>query len=752
MKRHIPSCNFIFGLAALGLLLALPTRVSSWFDGLPWVGEAETILLAIIIPFLLILGWRFLAMRLPIILLSLLLLIKVMMFLTNPNSGWKIKVHPNLTQEQVKVGAFYPFELEGSWVRTYATFWNENTSGILKMPWLEKLDFPLDWALYKNSNKCGSPPLACFNALNPVIEFDGALLLSGNRKFALIAEGVEDGRLSATNESGETFQLSSAKTFMEARQSQYQLPKGRIWKISGKFEFQGKVWSLIPVLIEADGKVTSDLGRGVLWQSEDALSHSISYIGFYRTLSLITDNGIVLFFLIWIGWTTSNLVRKDILNFPFAVCSILAVCLPSIAAPFYAYIFKTIRINVPSDITYLGFSITAAGLGFLFWAWWKKDFRNFQADRVVKSVFLLFGPALLFYFSKRWYKSLGQWEMWTAGDDWTTYQMFARRIVIDGQWLLAGEERVFVYQPLYRYFISTYHLLFGQSYFVQHMADVWCILGVVTLCSSLALKFRLTTPIVYIASIAYLMPTLIGAFRYRIGVGLAEHHAIFFMILTGWLLCQSRGEGYRKVILAGLFGVFGYWMRQDHIFAIAALVFLIVEPVGGSVGELWRDYWKKIRIHWKQGFTYIGILSFGIFLVCFRNWWVGGVFSPTYLTHPSVSTLDNWESLYHILTASPWPGLPQITAAILLPGTLLGILSLVWRPDFLRQYPASLGLVLIGCVLPYFFLRLTGYTPRFSIHLLPFATLSVIIGLDSLCSRSKLMKHLKLKTTPSSSQ
>jgi hypothetical protein len=737
MDNTVSYFRLILGGLFLFLVLTITSGITAWFDGLPWIGSAETLTLAIIIPFLSILGWRFLAMKFPVMFLGLLLLIKVVMFLGSPAGGWMVKVHPNLPQEHEE---FSPFELKGSWVRTYATLWNENVSGILKTPWTEKLDFPLDWALYRN--QCGTNNLPCYNELAPIVEVEGVLLLRENKKFALVADGVEEGSFSATNERGETLHLPIAKTFEEAGKPQYQLPKGGVWKIFGKLQYQAKTWSLIPVLVEPDGIVGSDLGRDVIWQSEDRLLGSLSYIGFYRVLSFIIDGGVFLFLLLWMGWTGRKLVRTEVLNVPFTICSISAVVMPFVMAPFFDYILKVAHVSFPVNFSYLGFSVTGAGLGLLFWAWWKKDFRNFQRDRVVLSVFLLFGPALLFYFSDRWWSTLGQWFLWSVGDDWTFHQVLARRIFVDGQWLKGGsfvghwEEGAFITQPLHRYFVGFFHWLFGQSSFVQHMADVWSIVGAVTLCASLAMKFRLSAFIVYIAIIGYLMATFIGSFRYLIGRGLIEYHAMFFMVLTGWVLCQSREKGFGKTILAGLFAVIAYGMRQDHIVAVAALAFFIIEPIQGTARDIWKTYWEQIKIHWKLGFTYVGILTGAVFIVCFRNWWVGGEFLLTAAKRPDamISPGLNLDSTYYILTASMWPDRPQISALILFFGTLLGAVSLVWRPNFLRTYPMSLGLVLFGYMLTYSILSVNsaGYVPRFCVALLPFATLSVIFVLDSL--------------------
>ena len=44
-----------------------------------------------------------------------------------------------------------------------------------------------------------------------------------------------------------------------------------------------------------------------------------------------------------------------------------------------------------------------------------------------------------------------------------------------------------------------------------------------------------------------------------------------------------------------LFGILGYWVRQDHLGAIACLAFLALEPVTDSRGG-WKEYWNRASI------------------------------------------------------------------------------------------------------------------------------------------------------------
>ena len=720
----------------------------------------ESIVLAVIIPFLLILGWRFISLRLPILLLGALLILKIVLFLGSPAGGWLVKVHPPLTQELSYLYSSLNIALTGqyhsdqrhegdAWVNTYATSWNENASGILLQPWTEKLDFPLDWALFPMSAECGVSTLPCYNKLNPVIEIEGALFLPEGKRFALVAQGVQKGTLSAIHESGESFILTPAKDVKEAAEKQYQLPRSGRWRVFGKLHYGGTEWSLIPTLVAADGEIGTELGRGVLWQSEESLSSAEGQIGIYKFISFVIDIGIIVFLVVWAAWVSRLMIHRQVLNLPLAICSVTAICISIFMAPIFEYILTMLGLPDPTTASYLGFSITAVATGFLVWVYCAKDFRNFEADRIVSSVFLFFGPVLLFFFAHKWWSILGHWAIWGAGDDWTSYQYLARKIVIEGEWLYGGEDTAGRMQPLYRYFVGIYHWLFGQSAFVQHMADVWCVLGATTLLTSWAMKLRLSTPIVFIVIIAYLMSALVSAHRYHIGRGLIEHHAMIFMVLAGWLLYGAREGNFLRIIAAGICGVIGYWLRQDHLVVIVMLVFLIIEPTHGTTKEVWKSYWSQIWTYWRRGFSYVGILAFGVILEGFRHWWVCGVFGPTCMVgnsdinvlHFNITSYIHWNNIYHVLTMSHWPAIPQVSTSILLTGFVLGVLALVWRPGFLRTYPASLGLVFIGYLLPYFFLNIWSYPPRYSIHLLPIATLSVMIVLESLCNSSKFGKN-----------
>ena len=717
-KSNFPdSClNLVTGAFFIALVFSLPSGVSGLFDGLPWANKGETLTMAVIIPFLLILGWRFMSLRLPISILGILLVLKVILLFGSPSGGLLVKVYPNSNEKLLTSLRKFDNSENGNWIRTYASSWNNNASGILNRPWTSQYDFPMDWVL-----SISSCPAPC--QLTPIIEIEGALIVPEGRKFALIAQGVEHGTLSATHESGESLTISPAKDAGEAGQGLYQLSRSGRWQVSGKLHYGGPMLSLIPVLVEADGAVETELGRGILWQNWEELSNALGLIGFYQLLSFVTDGGMIVFLLVWVVWTVRSLVQKQILNLPLAVFSITTAFLSVALAPVFAYLLTTVGKLDPTTVSHLGFTIVATSFSFLIWAYLKKDYRSFETERIVPSVFLFFGPALLFFFAFRWWPILGQWVTWGAGDDWTSYQYFARKIVVDGEWLNAGEG-VFAMQPLYRYFVGVYHLLFGQSPFAQHMADVWCVLGATALLAGLIMKFRLSVYIAFLVSAVYLTINLVGAFRYHIGRGLVENHAMFFMMLAVWFLYKGRTGGTSQIVLATLFGVFGYWMRQDHLGAIAGLAIFAIEPVSGATGG-WIEYWKRTKLYWRRIVLYWGGGIFSVLMLCYRNWYLGGGFFPANPSHPNFTTGELQRGKYYlILTGNEWPNFPSIAGIVVALGVFVALFALVWRPKPLLNFPLCLGITLIGLLAPYALLWTGGYAPRFSIHILPLALLA----------------------------
>jgi hypothetical protein len=736
------------GILFLVLIIALPSGVPALFDGLPWTGRFESLVVVIFIPFLLILGWKFLSIRICTILLALVLGFKVFAFIVFPSGGLLIKVKPSFPSEKLYWNAGYcqyvKFDSsgnpspanrvpdncehhqsfsykEGGWVETFATIWNQDASGILTKPWTRKREFPLDWTIRF--------PIEEFDNLNPTLLIEGTLILPKGNKFALVAEGLEGGNLIAKNIDNQSFILQPAKNLEEATLQQYQLPIGERWQISGEIEYSGKDWSLIPLLVGENGQVSSSLGRDTLWQGDSVFFMSTGKIQFYKYLSWVVDISICVFFLIWAFWTARFQIQEQVLTLPLALFSFFAASLPIVLSSQLAYILNLVHMPDYTTVSHLGIFTTITGAGFLLWSYFREDYRCFKPDRIGRTILMLFGPAMLFFFVGRWWLEIGQWTWaYIVPNDWDSYQYFARRIIVGGQWLDGGESAL-MGREFYPYVVAILHGLFGQTVFAQHMLDAWSVLGASVLLALLAIKFRLSSFTAYITSIAFLMAYLIGSFRYHIGRSMSETTAMIFMLLTAWFLFKAREGGVTRIVLATIFGVLGYWSRQDHLGVIAGLAFLYLEPVTGARGG-WMKYWERFKYNWRVVAIYwAGGLFFGVFLLCLRNWFIGVGFR---LSGPSPNFGDSdlimlLKSFYLLLTGNMWPHFPSIAGLVISFGTLVAVMSLVMRGKLFLSFPISIGVSILGLLVPYLLVKIWSYPPRFSIHLLPLALLSLMV-------------------------
>jgi hypothetical protein len=276
-----------------------------------------------------------------------------------------------------------------------------------------------------------------------------------------------------------------------------------------------------------------------------------------------------------------------------------------------------------------------------------------------------------------------------------------------------------------------YHWLFGQSAFAQNMADVWCILGAAILIACFAVKFRVAPAVIFIACISYLSINLLGDFKQFLGIGLSETHAMMFMVLAGWFLYKAREGSTKLVGLAALLGIFGYWTRLDHLGAVVCLAFLLLEPMEGPTGG-WKGYLDRFQLQWKRFSLYWGLGIFSVLLISFRNWWLGGSFFVADTGHGNFTRDLDRGNYYLLLTGKHWGHFPTIAGFIITLGVLVALISLVWRSKALSDFPLSLGIIFIGLLGPYALLWIGGYTPRFSIHILPLSILSLTLLLDRL--------------------
>jgi hypothetical protein len=726
MPREMNMQNFklMISITFLTLTLFLSSGVSNWFDGLPLANTVETLTAIIFIPCLFIIGRCFLSTKPSLIFLTVLLIIKITLCLGAPLSGWKVKVSPNL--ESLENGEF---------INTYFTVWQEDISAILQKEWTDKKQFPLDWFVprgvstaIESLNIVVGPLEEKFEKLSLSINVEGIVRLPQGTRLIVLTQGTLHEELNAVSLNGQKFSIPIVHQLSEIQALEAPSLPDRIWSVSGKLKYLGENWALHPILVDQDGNMKSIYGNGIFWQHDSALDLSDMEIKTYLFLGQTLDYGLTIFLLLWLGGSLQRLWSQKILSAPLILFALLGAVLPWFLA-YFASLLSLVRLPYPLNPHYLALSIFIAGAGILAYSICRPEISLNKKNNLALKVFLLFAPALLSYFTFRWWPDLEKISLWSLGDDWTTYQSFSRSIVIDGQWLEAGEP-VLYHPSQYRYIVAFFHWLFGPSAFSQRLSDIWFTLGTSVILVHLAIRFGLSGFAAVFSSVLFLS-VAIGELTH-IGDGLADYAAMFFIMLAGLVLARGS-TNYTQVLIAGSFATLGTWLHLDRIGVAGGIACLLIIPKSGTLSTAWKNFLHQAKSNWKFFAVYLGVLGLGLIAIILRNGFIGEHFGFVGPGHPNFSGDILWDNWYLLLSGKPWPDLPIDTLAltgVLLPGTLLGLLALVWRPKLLAGYPLSLSITLLGLLSPYLFLHIWGYPPRYSTQLLPLAALSLGIILN----------------------
>jgi hypothetical protein len=715
---NMQNLKIIFPILLLAIILFLSSGVPGWFDGLPWANAVETLSTVVVIPFLIILGRRFLLTKPSLIFLVALLVLKLTLHLGAPLSGWKVKISPNLKSLE-----------NGEFIKTYFTVWQNDISAILKKEWADKKEFPIDWfiprattTVIESLNIVAGPLEEKFEKLSLWMSVEGIVRLPQETQLIVLTEGTKYGEMSAISSDGEKISIPIIHRLTEIEKLEKPHSSVRDLSVSGKFKYLGDNWSFKPLLIDQSGNIKSIFENDIAWQNALTLNLEEIELQAYLFLGKIFDHGLSIFLFIWFAWSMQQLWIQKVLSAPIIICSLLGAVLPWFSA-YIASILSLVRLPYPLNPQYLALSMFVTGVGILTHSIWRPETLFNNINHLGQKVFLLFAPALFSYFTLIWWPDLEQVSLWSLGNDWTTYQNFSRAIVIEGQWLEAGEP-VIQHPSQYRYIVAFFHWLFGPSAFSQRLSDIWFTMGTAIILLHLAIRFGVSAFVAVCTSLLFLCVT-IGELTH-IGDGLAEYAAMFFIMLAGLLLSKGP-RNYTRVITAASFATIGSWLHLDRIGVAGGIACLLISPDNGTVSFVWNHFLQKVRSSWKFFAVYLAVLGLGLLAIVLRNWFVGGHFGFVAPGHPNFSGTLLWSNWYLLLTGTTWSNFPMdtlILTLVLLPGTLLGLLVLVWRPKILEGYPLSISITLLGLLSPYLFLHIWGYPPRYSSQLLPLAALS----------------------------
>lgn len=695
----------LLALAGLAVALALPSGLESSLDGLPWSRRPELWLTAALLPWLAVLGWRILARPWALAMVAVLLAIRLALAVGAPAAGWEVQVHAS-AQDQAR----------GRPQATWEGFWRAGGAAPLDKPWLKGREFPVEWF--------NGRPFPPDNAFRLWLELRGQASLPPGAGLALLAGGLaEPPRVEAISDQGRRQPLPVVDDPARvAALDPESIPRGRLEVAGGLVYGQGN-WTLLPLLVHGDGRVEPAFGRGVLWRPGRSPGDLSGGYRWWWVLTRLAELGLAGLLGLWTWATLGDLRRRGL-----GEARLVGVALTAGLTPWLA-----MRWGWGPDPAWRAGCGAVLGL-LLLWldAWRRPEVWHARRHGLGLVVLVALGPGLLVAFLGLWADHLGVMRFFHPGDDWTSYQNVAREIFLGGDWLDRARP-IWHLQPLYRYLVGGLHALTGQSTLAQDLLDVWSGLGGVALTAALGARLGLSPAWALGAALLTALPEFTGPFRHHLGRGLQEHAAMLALLLTAWTVARLT-DGWRWLLAAGMLAALAYWLRQDHLGVLAALVGLGLEPVTGAWRPAWREWLDRAwRARWRLT-TYWSLLAAAVLVVGARNWWFGGRFVLTAPGNMSFLTgmgpAEMAANLGRLLLASE--GAPDWVALILLPGTILGLTALCWRPVWLRGYPLSLGLSLAGLLAPYLLVRVTAYTPRFSLHLLPLAALSLALALQGL--------------------
>ena len=487
--------------AGLAALLALPSGVASWFDGLPFSSGPELIALFMALPLLILVGRGFLSRPWVWLAVLLLLALKVWLFAAAPSPGWGVRIYdgtPSLERD--------------AWEPSYDTLWQGDYSTVFRSPWLSRNQFPIGWINRVNDfRQIKSPDRPRFR-FRPWMRFRGWASLPPDAGLALVVRGNVAQEVMAHLANG---RVRPVPLVRDADQAAW-LPAGSLpggdFQVQGLLRFgsiNGPQWAFRPVLVFRDGTVQDVPAGRALWLDQGSGLASEAKRGFYAALGQAVSLGIALLLLIWAGWALRRAWKDGVLDWRLALASLLAPAAPWILRS----LFGPSLISLAQGLTLA--SATLVALSFA-----RGQDAGAWAARLGTVLILAFAPALLLDFALKWWAETREVTLLAPGHDYLTYQRFARQIVLQGDWLNSNI-KILTYQPLYRYLTSLLHVLFGPSMFTTRLFDVWSILGGAALVGMIARRLGCGLPLALAAGAMLVCHYTGDRFLFRIGEGLA---------------------------------------------------------------------------------------------------------------------------------------------------------------------------------------------------------------------------------------
>lgn len=721
-------------------IIFFPQNFGTYFDGLPFLSFFDSFYLLIIFPITLIFFLDFFKKKWVLVILNILLVLKLILVFS-PMNG--VDLQQFSSEENLE---------KKNYIKTFDSFWNGKSSFLQKKNFNNKFEFPIDWRTVKHheddllpsygniiKNKVSILNKDHITKLKPIENYDDFKNLQlfyhinfylnndSESIFFIEALGCEKSNLyflDLNNLNKKNFKCNQS----------VKLDKG-LFLVSGDLKFSGEDWSLKYILKKNQNKNHSNLFfKNIFYQNPIS---SLLKPWHLNIISNIFSILLLLFFLLILSINILNKKKFQISFFYSIIFFIVFIFFNNLVYP---------TLNLNKFDPYGSSSISFSLIFFLIVIFFNKN--NLLLNLNLKYFFfIILSPSILFFFWNKFSTEIYQSNSYFTQDDWSLFEYYSRQIVVDNQWLIAGEP-IFYMRPGIRYFYSLYHILFGKSLFVFGMVETWIVIFAGYGISQTLRNLKINYFIYISAGVLFLFFSFGDNIRYLIGKGLSEFHCLLFFAIF-IIFVNFLKFNYKSLILLSLIATIGVWLREEHLLIYLVLIFSFVTKSTNFTqkNNFFVIFFNFMIINYKKIIFYWLCVFIGFSTIFLRNYFAGGEFAFLKL-----SIID--QSNNPILTLSrvffgsdPEFGfsIPRIYSLFLIGSFLISIFCLFKQNIKYLNNLIFLPLCNFAIIFPYTFLINAAYPPRYIIHYLFFSIIICSIFLYNLLminKKNKLSKNL----------
>ena len=704
-------------------IFLFPSNSSTMVSGIPFLNKYITLISLTILPFMFLLRTSVFKYNLIKIIIMLIFILKiVLIFSPEKGIGYKQFINENDYSNS-------------NYIKTYSSFWNKDYSAIQKFDWLKKENFPIDWpassyiSLYsdtldnfdiKSKNIYGGfSNLEEYQSLSLIYFISFYVFLEDSSEIKFVTKGIDKNsyinitKVKSISKKEKTYDKES--DFRTSLENFKKLESG-IYKIEGKLYFNDYEWSFIPQ-VKKGSKVNSALREGIVYLDLEN-NQNINLIKLYDFLTKSLDVTFFVFLISYLSFLYLDIRKK--INLPASIgLSLLIFFLSNFLNKFTLAFDGYGSFSLSISLIFLIFLLVILKFKNVILL---KNFELYQ----IKYFLIIICPSFLFFFIIKFYSELEGISWWTSSDDWNIFQSLSRAIVVDGEWLRAGED-ILNYRPGIKYFFALIHIMFGQSGFPQKIIEPWLILCSSCLLMLILNKLKVNKFFSFTSAILLLVILLGENYRWIISRGLVAYHSMFMLLLLSYLFIITDLNKIYNLILLSFLGILNIWLREDHIFLTFALIYLNSINSFNLLSKGQNIFILTYRFtidNFFQILLYGLFLTFGLGIFFLRNYYVGGEFIFSKAAHNisliSGQPLDYFRQFYMLFTASVWPNAPRLTTIFLF-GTFLITICKIINLEFTNKINFGLILCVVGCLVPGLVnLFMPAYPPRYTIKYLPY--------------------------------